>query len=125
MYNTSRAATCIATSDVKLWALDRASFKGILTTTSNSKRNLHKAFLMQVPILSSLDETEILHAADALVEEEYKEGEEVCKQGETGTKFYIVKKARMSHHAIRSADTFTGRSALHEDGRQWTASKCR
>lgn len=94
MYNAPRAATCVATSDVALWALDRQSFRAICMTMATSKRTLHRSFLQHVHILSSLNEREILTIADALVEEEFKDGEEICTQGESGNKFYLVKKVR-------------------------------
>jgi cAMP-dependent protein kinase regulator len=91
MYNAPRAATCKATSDVKLWALDRVSFKVILMTTTISKRNVYKGFLQQVPILSQLTEYEILTIADALQEETFTDGAVICKQGDAGDTFYIIK----------------------------------
>jgi cAMP-dependent protein kinase regulator len=91
MYNAPRAATCKASSNVRLWALDRVSFKVILMKTTITKRNVYKGFLQQVPILAQLTEIEILTIADALQEETFKDGSVVCKQGDTGDTFYIVK----------------------------------
>jgi cAMP-dependent protein kinase regulator len=65
MYNAPRAATCIAKGgQVKLWALDRSSFKVILMKTAISKRNQYKSFLTEVPIFSELNEHEILTIAE-------------------------------------------------------------
>lgn len=65
MYNAPRAATCIAKGgQVKLWALDRVSFKVILMKAAISKRNQYKSFLKEVPILSGLNEHEILTIAE-------------------------------------------------------------
>jgi cAMP-dependent protein kinase regulator len=91
MYNAPRAATCEATSDCSLWALDRVSFKVILMKTTISKRNIYKGFLQQVPILAQLTEYEILTIADALQEESFKDGDVICKQGDSGDTFYIIK----------------------------------
>ncbi|GMI29873.1 hypothetical protein TeGR_g15063 [Tetraparma gracilis] len=92
MYNAPRAATCTASSSpCKLWALDRVSFKVILMKTTISKRNIYKGFLQQVPILAQLTEYEILTIADALQEESFTDGEVICKQGDTGETFYIIK----------------------------------
>lgn len=91
MYNAPRAATCKATSDVRLWALDRVSFKVILMNTTIKKRNVYKGFLQQVPILAQLTEYEILTIADALQEESFADGEVICKQDESGDTFYIIK----------------------------------
>ncbi len=92
MYNAPRAATCVATNGpVKLWALDRVSFKLILMKSAMTKRQTYKGFLEKVPILSQLTEHEILTIADALHEESFEENTEICAEGENGDRFYIIK----------------------------------
>jgi cAMP-dependent protein kinase regulator len=91
MYNAPRAATCTAQNACKLWALDRNSFKVIVVAAAMQKRETYSAFLSQVPILQSLTEMEVMTLADALQEEEYKDGTTVCIQGEDGDYFYIIK----------------------------------
>ena len=92
MYNAPRAATCKAVGAVSLWAVDRVTFKVILMDTTMKRRNLYKEFLSKVPILSSLTEYEQLTIADALEDEQVAAGGVVCTQGETGDKFYIIRK---------------------------------
>jgi len=91
MYNAPRAATCIARGPVRLWGLDRVSFKVILMQSAISKRNMHKGFLQRVPVLSQLTEYEVLTIADALQEESFEDGATVCSQGDRGEQFYIIK----------------------------------
>jgi cAMP-dependent protein kinase regulator len=92
MYNSPRAATCIARrGPVKLWALDRASFKVILMKAAISKRNLYKTFLREVPILSELTDREILTIADSLHEDNFDDGSIVFEEGTCGDRFYIIK----------------------------------
>jgi len=91
MYNAPRAATCKAATSCKLWALDRVSFKVIVMHTTINKRNLHKSFLKQVPLLDTMTEYEILTIADALNEERFESGTVICEQGHPGHTFYIVK----------------------------------
>lgn len=91
MYNAPRAASIKATSAYKCWALDRVSFKAILMKAAMNKRSTHKGFLSEVPILESLDDYEKSTIADALVEEVFEAGDVICRQGEPGEKFYIVK----------------------------------
>jgi cAMP-dependent protein kinase regulator len=90
MYNAPRAATCIASGDVRLWALDRVSFNVILIRTTTDKRNRTKDFLMKIPIFSQLTELELLTIADALKDEAFSDGTVVCKQGDQGDKLYVV-----------------------------------
>ena len=91
MYNARRAATCIATSQVRLWALDRVSFKVILMKSTISKQNEFKCFLQKVPILSQLTEYELWTVVDALQEEEFDDNAVVCAEGDVGEKFYIIR----------------------------------
>jgi len=51
MYDSPRAATVKATSDCKLWAVDRMSYKRILMGATVQKRNRWINFLDQAPIL--------------------------------------------------------------------------
>lgn len=90
MYNAPRAATCRAASEVKLWTLDRTSFKVIIAGAALRKREMYLAFLAQVPILQSLNENEKLILADALTEEKFPDGSVICQEGQYGNDFYII-----------------------------------
>merc|ERR1712216_310854 len=92
MYDAPRAATCRATSMCTVWALQRVAFKVILMETQNKKREQHKSFLQDVEIFKdTLNEYEILTIADSLEEEVFTNNMVICRQGEVGDKFYIVK----------------------------------
>lgn len=121
MYNAPRAATVKASGAVKLWALDRLTFRVILQDSTMKKRDMHKTFLekvrqgglyhfgctyeahcillllpclctCQVKILSNLSEYERLTIADSLVPESYPANTKIISQGEVGDKFYIIEK---------------------------------
>eukprot|EP00605_Chrysophyceae_sp_TOSAG23-4_P001536 GSChrysophyteH1.ASY1.ANO1.1684.1 assembled CDS len=94
MYNAPRAATCRCSTDCKLWALDRTSFKVIVVAATMIKRETYQGFLQKVPILSSLNEGEVMTLADSLAEEKYPAGSTVCTQGEEGNYFYIIKEGK-------------------------------
>jgi cAMP-dependent protein kinase regulator len=91
MYNAPRAATCVASEDCKLWALDRNSFRVIVVAAAMQKRETYQGFLSKVPILTTLTEMEIMTLADSLIEEKYHDGDVICTQGEEGEYFYIIK----------------------------------
>lgn len=91
MYNAPRAATCRAKDEVKLWALDRVSFKCIVVAAAMQKREQYKGFLQAVPILASLNEMEIMTLADSLAEEKFSDGSTIFSEGDEGNFFYIVK----------------------------------
>lgn len=92
MYNAPRAATCRARTDCKLWTLDRKSFKVIVVGATILKREKYVGFLSTVPILSTLTELERTMLADALIEETFPDGMNVCTEGEIGNYFYIIAK---------------------------------
>ena len=48
MYNANRAATCVASEECKLWALDRNSFRVIVVAAAMQKREMYQGFLSKV-----------------------------------------------------------------------------
>ena len=51
IYGTPRAATVKAASDVKLWGIDRDSYRRILMGSTIRKRKMYEEFLAKVSIL--------------------------------------------------------------------------
>ncbi|XP_023302539.1 cAMP-dependent protein kinase type I regulatory subunit isoform X2 [Lucilia cuprina] len=90
IYGTPRAATVRAKTDVKLWGIDRDSYRRILMGSTIRKRKMYEEFLSRVSILESLDKWERLTVADALELVNFEDGETIVKQGEPGDDFYII-----------------------------------
>lgn len=103
MYNAPRAATCVASEDCKLWALDRNSFRVIVVAAAMQKRETYQGFLSKVPILTTLTEMEIMTLADSLIEEKYHDGDVICTQGEEGEYFYIIKQGTAACFQVDAA----------------------
>mmetsp|Transcript_27456 Transcript_27456/g.44645 ORF Transcript_27456/g.44645 Transcript_27456/m.44645 type:complete len:346 (+) Transcript_27456:274-1311(+) len=91
LYGAPRAASCLASGDVRLWALDRISFKRILMKTTLDVRTVNKSFLQNVPLFSNLDEYELLTISDSLHEEIFEDSQTVLTEGEEGDKFFLIK----------------------------------
>lgn len=51
IYGTPRAATVRAKTDVKLWGIDRDSYRRILMGSTIRKRKMYEEFLSRVSIL--------------------------------------------------------------------------
>ena len=51
IYGTPRAATVTAANEVKLWRIDRDSYRRILMESTVKKRKLYEEFLASVPLL--------------------------------------------------------------------------
>eukprot|EP00047_Mylnosiga_fluctuans_P002525 m.224863 g.224863 ORF g.224863 m.224863 type:complete len:357 (-) comp11163_c0_seq1:82-1152(-) len=90
IYGTPRAATVKAKTDVKLWAIDRDTYRRILMGSTIRKRQKYQSFLEQVSLLKDLDKWERYSVADALEPAEFKEGEVIVKQGDKGDEFFII-----------------------------------
>ncbi|KAH8302218.1 hypothetical protein KR044_004174 [Drosophila immigrans] len=90
IYGTPRAATVRAKSDVKLWGIDRDSYRRILMGSTIRKRKMYEEFLSRVSILESLDKWERLTVADSLETCAFEDGETIVKQGAAGDDFYII-----------------------------------
>eukprot|EP01091_Cochliopodium_minus_P002323 TRINITY_DN12185_c0_g1_i1.p1 TRINITY_DN12185_c0_g1~~TRINITY_DN12185_c0_g1_i1.p1 ORF type:complete len:300 (-),score=99.32 TRINITY_DN12185_c0_g1_i1:116-1015(-) len=95
MYNTPRAATVKAKTTIKVWAIDRVTFRKYLMNSTKQKREKYEQFLSKVPILVNLDKYERLTIADALIPHSFKDGEVIIKEGETGDKFFIIAEGRV------------------------------
>jgi cAMP-dependent protein kinase regulator len=92
MYNTPRKASIQASSDdVRLWAMDRQTFRRVLMESTCEKRGRYETFLARVPVLQTLDNYERSKVADALVERDFAAGEHIITMGDTSdTSFYIL-----------------------------------
>ncbi|RLV94601.1 hypothetical protein DV515_00013076 [Chloebia gouldiae] len=71
IYGTPRAATVKAKTNVKLWGIDRDSYRRIL-------------------MAKSLDKWERLTVADALEPVQFEDGQKIVVQGEPGDEFFII-----------------------------------
>lgn len=90
IYGTPRAATIKAKTDVKLWGIDRDSYRRILMGSTIRKRKMYEEFLSRVSILENLDKWERLTVADALEPVGFEDKETIVRQGEPGDDFYII-----------------------------------
>jgi CRP-like cAMP-binding protein len=90
MYNMPRAATVRTGTEVKLWWVDRQTFRTVLMKESKKRRELYQDFLSKVPLLVNLDRYERLKIADSLQTDYFDEGQEIVQEGEVGNRFYLL-----------------------------------
>jgi len=90
IYGTPRAATVKAATYVKMWGIDRDSYKRILMESTLRKRKQFEEFLSTVPVLEPLDKWERLTIADAVQAVTFQDGEAVVEEGEQGEDFFII-----------------------------------
>ncbi|KAI0210715.1 cAMP-dependent protein kinase regulatory subunit [Lamellibrachia satsuma] len=90
IHGTPRAATVKANTDVKLWGIDRDSYRRILMGSTIRKRKMYEEFLSKVSILENLDKWERLTISDSLETVHFEDGQEIVRQGEPGEDFFII-----------------------------------
>jgi len=90
MYNAPRAATVTATSNAKVWALDRDSFQMMLATAENTKKSQYEEFLSTIELFRHMTKYEVCQLSDLLESELFDVDETLMQQGDEGTNFYIL-----------------------------------
>uniref|UniRef100_A0A3Q1AKE2 cAMP-dependent protein kinase type I-alpha regulatory subunit n=1 Tax=Amphiprion ocellaris TaxID=80972 RepID=A0A3Q1AKE2_AMPOC len=88
IYGTPRAATVRAKTNVKLWGIDRDSYRRILMTFF--QRCLSAENFLVFSCSESLDKWERLTVADALEPVQFEDGQKIVVQGEPGDEFFII-----------------------------------
>merc|ERR1719156_472764 len=80
LYNCPRAASVVSRDKCTLWQLDRETFNHIVKDAAQKKREKHEKFLKEVQLLSEMDAYSRSQIADALKEEDFKDGEVIVKE---------------------------------------------
>lgn len=90
LYNAPRAASIASDNDSLLWSLDRDTFNNIVKDSSRKRREKYENFLEKVKILETIEPYERSVLSDAFVEEQFKAGDYIIREGEEGNKFYLI-----------------------------------
>jgi cAMP-dependent protein kinase regulator len=90
LYNSPRAATVKAITDVITWCLDRETFNNIVKDAAQKKREKYENFLKKVDILSTIEPYELMQISDAVKTGNFKKGDYIIKEDEMGDVFYIL-----------------------------------
>eukprot|EP01084_Bolivina_argentea_P256446 431770_1 len=95
MYNAPRSATVRAGDGgpVKVWALDRSTFRSTILASGQARRKKYEEFLEKIPLLNGLIHGEIAQLADAVEPLTFDDGEKVIEQGQSDRinfKFYFI-----------------------------------
>jgi len=133
LYDSPRAATCIAQEDSKLWKVDQRTFRQMIAENSNKAEQGVTSILNKIPFLANLDESIKSTLSDALSIVKYIEGERIFSKGDEGKVLYIVKDGSIRLHDIghgqstfedqilKSSDFFGERALLTKEPRAATA----
>ncbi|KAG5180035.1 putative cGMP-dependent protein kinase [Tribonema minus] len=111
MLEEPRAANCIAKDrPVRCLMLDRAKFFALLGPLQTVlQNNMRLRILKSVPLLAKLTDPELSSVADTLCVQSFEDGDYVIRQGEEGTRFYIINEGE-----VRCTRTAPGTGEDHE-----------
>ncbi|KAJ8612110.1 hypothetical protein CTAYLR_002461 [Chrysophaeum taylorii] len=99
MYNTPRAATVAAKTDVTCWKIDRREFRLILAHNARLRSESYKTLLKEVKLRGKtnerlladcLTEEQLTKLADCMDEEDVPAGHNIIVEGEEGNTFYVI-----------------------------------
>jgi cAMP-dependent protein kinase regulator len=105
LYDSPRAATCVADTDCKLWKVDQHTFRYMLAKQQSNQNKEINEILVKVPFLSELEDQMLSKIIDALSEVRFKKGDYIFKKGDIGDMFYILEKGTAKVHDIGFGDT--------------------
>ncbi|XP_071829351.1 cGMP-dependent protein kinase 1-like isoform X5 [Apostichopus japonicus] len=109
LYNCTRTASVKASSDAKLWAIDRHVFQQIMMKTGIERQKEHLKFLKSVHILKNLPSIDLVKLATSLEVDYFTEGEFIIREGSKGDTFYII-----SNGTVRVTQSVQGHDVPQE-----------
>merc|ERR1712087_778666 len=107
MYNTPRAATVVATSDVVLWGMERVTFRTIVMQRIVQKRVKFDPVLHEAELFKQLDERSRAMVADELEFKQFAAGADIVTQGDSANHFFLLTEGKATAH-------ITEGGAIHE-----------
>jgi len=127
MYNQPRAASVVAVTEGRLWAMGRHAFRRLVLQSAFRKRQMYDRLLRGVPMLKALDDYERATLADALRSQSFADGDRIVAEGdpvadgmyfiERGTaRVTITKDGRETEVTQLKTGDYFGEMALLENG---------
>eukprot|EP00606_Chrysophyceae_sp_TOSAG23-5_P001104 GSChrysophyteH2.ASY1.ANO1.1091.1 assembled CDS len=101
IYNSPRAATVVASTDCKLWALDLKTFRSILASTSSSQMMRRCGFLKKCTFLDPLNNEQIGKLAGAFECVSFEDGATIVRQGDVADSFFIIEEGTVKCTQIK------------------------
>jgi len=105
LYDSPRAATCRANTNVELWKVDRNTFRHMLARHDRDNQNKMEDLIRAVPMFKDLDKTTVSRFVKSLTPVHWKEGTRIVQKGEEGSVFYIIQEGNVKVHDIGLGDS--------------------
>ncbi|CAL8312900.1 unnamed protein product [Lota lota] len=95
LYNCKRTATVKAKSEVRLWCMERQTYRTIMTNKSKKKREELLGFLKTSRTLKDLNDVQLSKIIDSMEEVKYQDKVAIVREGAEGNTFYIILKGEV------------------------------
>ncbi|KAK2856252.1 hypothetical protein Q5P01_004987 [Channa striata] len=95
LYNCKRTATVKAKTVVRLWCMERQTYRGIMTIKSKKKREQLMGFLKTSRTLKDLNDVQLSKIIDSMEEVKYQDKDVIVQEGTEGNTFYIILKGEV------------------------------
>lgn len=95
LYNCKRTATVKAKTPVRLWCMERQTYRTIITNKSKKKREQLMGFLKTARTLKDLNDVQLSKIIDSMEEVKYQDKATIVREGAEGNAFYIILKGEV------------------------------
>lgn len=95
LYNCKRTATVKAKTPVRLWCMERQTYRTIITNKSKKKREQLMGFLKTARTLKDLNDVQLSKIIDSMEEVKYQDKDIIVREGAEGNVFYIILKGEV------------------------------
>ncbi|XP_035474246.2 cGMP-dependent protein kinase 1 [Scophthalmus maximus] len=95
LYNCKRTATVKAKTVVRLWCMERQTYRTIITNKSKKKREQLMGFLKTSRTLKDLNDLQLSKIIDSMEEVKYQDKDVIVREGAEGDTFYIILKGEV------------------------------
>ncbi|XP_017767036.1 PREDICTED: cGMP-dependent protein kinase, isozyme 1-like isoform X1 [Eufriesea mexicana] len=95
LYNTKRLCSVDATSNGKVWVLDRNTFQVIMMKTNEEMLEYNLKILRRIEIFKDFPEEVLVKICDLIMVEFYPANSYVIREEDEGNKFYIINGGRV------------------------------
>ena len=90
LYNAPRSASIKTLTDCEFWAIDRSTFKSVVSEVTTKQFKENREFLEKVPFFDSMTEKQKESIAGALVPQVFRKGENIISEGDAASSYYII-----------------------------------
>ncbi|XP_040920791.1 cGMP-dependent protein kinase 1 [Toxotes jaculatrix] len=95
LYNCKRTATVKAKTVVRLWCMERQTYRTIITNKSKKKREQLMGFLKTSRTLKDLNDVQLSKIIDSMEEVKYQDKDVIVREGAEANTFYIILKGEV------------------------------